>query len=90
MGATHDNPTAVLCVMLLLAGCATGSGEQTSDDAEYREAERRILQDEFRRQCLAQGGYVVKEATNRSRISRASERSSRIECATKRRGSIIG
>ncbi|MEM7500448.1 MAG: hypothetical protein AAF417_00335 [Pseudomonadota bacterium] len=82
--------TVALCWIGVLCGCAAHSGERPQGDAEYREGERLVQLEEFRRQCEAQGGYVYTEGTSTSRIPSATHRSSRLLCATKRRGSIVG
>ena len=80
---------ACLAVSQALTACAGRGVESVSSDYEYREDDRAVQETEFRRQCEARGGYVYTEGTSRSRIASAKHRSSRMECAVRRRGSIV-
>lgn len=81
-------PIATLCSILV--GCAAEGDERVLSDYEYREGDREAEFEEFRRQCVSQGGYVYTEGISRSRIPSAKHRSSRVVCAVRRRGTIIG
>ena len=78
------------CLLLALTACAAGGKERAQSDSDYREGDRQVQLEAFKRQCEAQGGYVYTEGTSTSRIPSATHRSSRLLCATRRRGSIVG